>query len=101
MLYYDSNDVSEGIDVNQNQKTCHSKECNICHYFYFLAKGFKFQPDVCNGCHDALMMSMNLGNIAIPNIHGADYCCIISRISKSEAINLMQNVDLTVKSRTL
>ena len=28
------------------------KECDICHYWYFLNKGSKFQPDVCNGCHD-------------------------------------------------
>ena len=25
----------------------------------FLDKEFKFQPDVCNECHDVLMMSMN------------------------------------------
>ena len=41
------------------------------------------------------MMSMNLSNIAILNIKSADYCCIISGISKTEAINLMQNIDLT------
>ena len=34
------------------------------------------------------MMSMNLSDIAILNIKGFDYCCIISRISKSKAINL-------------
>ena len=28
----------------------------------------KFQPDVCNGCHDVLIMSMNLSKIAILNI---------------------------------
>ena len=44
---------------------------------------------------------MNLSNIAILNIKGADYCCIISGISKSEAINLMQNINLTKSSRTL
>ena len=33
-------------------KTSESKECDIWHYWYFLVKGFKFQPDVCNGCHD-------------------------------------------------
>ena len=58
-------------------------------------KVFKFQPDVCHGCHDLLMMSMNLRDIAILNMKGADYCCIISRINKYEAINLMQNIDLT------
>ena len=47
------------------------------------------------------MMSMNLSDIAILNIHGADYRRIISRISKSEAINLMQNINLTEKSGTL
>ena len=47
------------------------------------------------------MMSMNLSDIAILNIHGADYRCIISRISKSEAINLMQNINLMEKSGTL
>ena len=56
---------------------------------YFLNKGFKFPPDVCNGCHDLLIMtSMNLSDSAILNIKGADYCCIISGISKREAINL-------------
>ena len=43
------------------------------------------------------MMSMKLNNNDILNIKDADYCCIISRISKNEAINLMQNIDLTEK----
>ena len=44
---------------------------------------------------------MNLHNIAILNNKGSDYCCIISLISKNEAIKLMQNADLTEKSGTL
>ena len=43
------------------------------------------------------MMSMNLSDIAILNIKGSDYHCIISRISKSQAIKLLQNIDLTEK----
>ena len=39
-------------------------------------------------------MSMNLSDIAILNIQGSDYWCIVSLISKNEAINLMQNADL-------
>ena len=62
MLYYDRIDVSEGINVN---KTSKSKESDICHFWHFLNKGFKFQPNVCNRCHDLLIMSMNLSNIAI------------------------------------
>ena len=67
-LYFDRIDVSEEIDIN---KTSASKECDICHYWYFLNKGLKFQPNVCNRRHDLLMMSMNLSDIAILNIKSA------------------------------
>ena len=98
MLYFDKIDVSEGTDVN---KTSLSGKCDIYHYSDFLNKGFKFQQNVCNRCHDLLMMSMNLHNIAILSIKGSDCHCIIRRTSKSEAINLMQNTDLTEKNGTL
>ena len=39
----------------------------------FLNKGFKFQPNVCNGCHDLLMMSIKLTVVVILNIISADY----------------------------
>ena len=41
------------------------------------------------------MMSINLSDIAILNIKGSDYGCIISLISKNDVINLMANADLT------
>ena len=98
MLYCDRIDVTEGIDVD---KIHASKACDICHYWHFLNKGFTFQIYVWDKCHDLLMMSMNLSDIAISKIKIADYRCIITRISKSEAINLMQNIGLSEKSRTL
>ena len=45
-------------------------------------------------------MTINLSDIAILNIKGSYYCCIISLISKNEAIELLQNADLTEKSGT-
>ena len=48
-----------------------------------------------------LMMSVNFRDIAVVNIKGSDYCCIISLISKNDAVNLMQNADLTEKSAIL
>ena len=68
-LYYNIIDVSEDIAVN---KTRVWKECDICPYWYFLDVGFKLQQHVCNVCHDILMMCMNLSDIAILHIHGAD-----------------------------
>ena len=81
MIYFDRIDASEAIDVN---KTSTSKECDIYHYWYFLNKGFKFQSNVCNRCHDLLMMSMNISDSAILNIKGCYYGCIITGISKGK-----------------
>ena len=86
VLYFDRIDVSEGIDVH---KTSKSKEGDICYYCYFLNKGFKFQPYVCNRYHNLLMMSMNHSDIDILNIKGSNYRCIITGISKSEAMKLL------------
>ena len=80
-------------------KQVHQKKCDICHYWYFLNNSFKFQPNFCYRCH-GLLMSMNLSNIAILNSKSSEYCCI-SGITKSEAINLMQNTNMTVKNWTL
>ena len=43
------------------------------------------------------MMSMKLHENAVLNIHGADYCSVINRINKSEAVNLPQSPDLSKK----
>ena len=94
MRYYDVIDVSEGIDIN---KTSESKECGICHYWYFLNKMFKFQPDVCNRRHDVLTMSINLSDIDILNINGVDYR-VITWASKCEAIDLLEKADLKEKT---
>ena len=91
MLYFDRIDVYEGTDINN---TSELKECDICHICrYFLHKGFKFQLNVCNGCHDLLTMSMNLSDIAILNIKGSDYRCIVGGISKSEARKVTKKVE--------
>ena len=47
MLYFDTIDVSEGIDVD---KTNSSND--IYYYLHFLNKGFRFQPNVYNRCYD-------------------------------------------------
>ena len=96
MLYYRI-DIAQGIDVN---RTSVSKEW-YCHYWYFWSNSFKFQPNVCSRCQDLLMMSINLSDIVVLNFQGSDYCCIIRLISRYEAINLLQNTDLTEKVAAL
>ena len=98
MLYLNRTDAFEGTYVN---KTSASNECDICHYWYFLNKEFQFQPNVCNRCHDLLMMSINFSNIFILKIKNINYRCVITGVSKSESIKLLQNICLTEKSVTL
>ena len=97
MLHYDRIDISEEIDVS---KTSEPEECDLSQLF-FSDKRFKFSTNVSNWCHDVLMTSMNLRNNSVLNICGADYCCINSRISGSETINLMRKINSSEKSRTL
>ena len=47
------------------------------------------------------MMSAYLSDIAILNIKIFNFCCFIYKINNSEAINLIQNADLTKKGGTL
>ena len=65
MIQYEKIDISEGIDTN---KTIASKECILSHYLYFKDVGFKFEPHVCNKCHNMLMTACKLKNIAILNV---------------------------------
>ena len=57
MLEYDRIDILQGTDV---KKTNLSKECDICHYWYFKDIGFKYEPYLCNRCHDLMQKAMTL-----------------------------------------
>ena len=86
MLEYDRIDVSKGIDVN---KTILSKECDICHYWYFKDIRFKHEPYLCNGCHDLMQKVMSLNNVAIVYVNESTYRIHFWYVSKDDAINIM------------
>ena len=88
MLRYQKIDVSEGIDVN---KTSASKECELCHYWFFKDVEFKFEEHVCNGCHDLLTMAHSLKNIAILRAKGVTFRCLLMASSKNEALKKLNN----------
>ena len=58
IISYERIEKTDNIDFN---KTKESKESVIYHYFYF-SDGFKYQPYVCNGCHDFFMTVQNLND---------------------------------------
>ena len=88
MLEYERIGFSEGIDINKSSK---SKECMLYHYWYFKDIGFNFEPRVCNGCPDMLMMTYQLKNIAILNVKRVDYRCVLWEVTKNDAINMLGN----------
>ena len=88
MLQYEKIDASEGIDVN---KASASKECELCHYWFFKDIGFKFEEHVCNKCHDLLTIAYSLKDIAILNAKGATFRCILMGISKNEGLKRLNN----------
>ena len=53
---------NEGIDII---KTSATKECMLCHYWYFKNISRKFEPTVCNICYDVLMTTYEFKNIAV------------------------------------
>ena len=61
MISYERIDKSDSIDFNKTQE---SKEGMICHYWYF-KDGFKYQPYVCNRCHDFNMSVHDLNDFFI------------------------------------
>ena len=94
MLEYDRIDVSEGIGVNETNA---SKECDICNYWYFLDKGSKFEPYLCNGCHDLMQKAMKYNDVAIVSAKENDFRIHFWYMSKDDAINIMKNPDFNEK----
>ena len=98
MLEQDRIDISEGIDVN---KTNLSKECDICHYWYFEDIGFKYEKYLYNGCHDLMQKAMSFSNVAIVYVKGSAYKINFCYMSKDDAINIMKSSNLVDKMGVL
>ena len=98
MLEYDRIDISEGIDIN---KTNVSKECDICHYWYFKDIGFKNERYLYNGYHGLMQKAINFNDFAIVSIKGSNYRIHFWYINKNDAINMMNNSNINEKMGVL
>ena len=82
MLECDRTDISEGIDVDMSDK---SKECMLCHYWYFLNKNFSYGPYLCDGCYNMMQKCNKFKTIAIvllEKVHKEFIFCI--RVSEKQ-----------------
>ena len=98
MLEYNRVDIWEGIDVN---KTNASKECDICHHWYFRDIGFKYEPYLCNGCHDLMQKTVSFNDVTIVYVKGSAYRIHFWSYTKSDAISVMNNSNLVDKEGVL
>ena len=94
MLEYNRIDISEGIDVN---KTSASKECDICHYWYFKHICFKYEPYLCDGCDDLMQRAKSFNDVAIVYVKGSAYRIHYWYMSKDDTISVMNNSNWLIK----
>ena len=94
MLEYNRIYISKGIEVN---KTSASKECDICHYWYFKDISFKYELYLCNGCHDLIQKAMRFNDVAIVYVKGNAYRIHFWYMSKDDAISIGKNSNLINK----
>ena len=84
-----------------NKSNDKSKECDICHHWYFLDKNFTYEQYICDGCHDLMQKAMSFNDVAIVSIKGSDYRIHFWYMSKDDAISIMRNSNISDKTGTL
>ena len=92
MLEYKRIDILQGIDFN---KTNLSKEYDICHYWYFKDIGSKYQPYLCNECHDLMQKRWVLVILLLYIL--SSYRIHFLYMSEDDAINIMNSSNLVHK----
>ena len=91
MLKYEKIKISEGIDVDKTNK---SKECTLCHYWYFVDKNLSYGPYLCDDCYNIMQKSINFKNNATVHVRESAYRIYFLYMSKREAKKLMANSNL-------
>ena len=97
MLEYDRIDTSEGIDVNKNKNI--SRKCSLCKFI--MDQNFKYGPYICDGCYDMSMKANSMQKLAIVYYDENAYRFIFVFMIKKDAFNLIKNVVIIDKKRTL
>ena len=95
MLIYEKIDI---LDVDMSIK---SKECMLCHYWYFLHKSLSYGLYLCDGCYNMIQKCNKLKNIAIIHIKESVYRICFLFMSKRKARKLMTNSNLIDKKGVL
>ena len=63
--------------------------------------GFKYEPNLCNGCHDLTRKAVSFNDVAIIYVKGSTYRIHFWYMSKDDAISIMSNSNLIDKKGVL
>ena len=96
MLEYNRIDISEELMLTRQVQ-----ECDICHYWYFEEIGFKYEPYLCNSCHDLMQKAMSFDDVAIVYVKESAYKIHFWHMSKNNAISIMNNSNFVDKKGVL
>ena len=77
------------------------KHICICHYWYLLDKGFKYEPYLYNGYHDLMQEVINFKDVAIFSVKESDYRIHFCYMSKYDAVSIMENCNLNEEGELL
>ena len=89
MLKYEKIDISDGIDVNKSVK---SKECILCHFWFFLDKSFSYGLYLCDRCYNMMQKCNKLKNIAVIHVKESVHRICFLFMSKREVKKLLTNL---------
>ena len=67
------------------------RELILINYWCFKNIGFKYQPFVCNGCHDFSMIVQNLDDFVILKVKGVGYRYYLVGMNKKDTVSLLNN----------
>ena len=95
MLFYDRISEGEGTDANRTGLDT-SKECNICHFYFFTDRNFLYQPHVCNGCHYASLSTISLTDFKTISVKDNTYR-VVSNLPYNEIYHLIESSSLNNK----
>ena len=98
MVQYKRINISEGIDLKKTNK---SKECMLCHYWYFLHKKFSYGPYLCDDYYNFSQKSRDFKNITIVHILKNAYRIYFLCMSKRKAKKKKTNSNLINKKGIL
>ena len=61
----------------------------------FLKYYFRFEPKICDGCHNLMQNAISFNNVAIASVNGYNYRLHLRYMNKDEAVYITTNSDLS------